>query len=85
MPYPVLDLSTPDVGVEVKGEADPKALVDQLTEVRDALAPVLAGPQAILQMLVVSLTVHADGRLAFVTRGANDASVVMTFSRPPMV
>ena len=46
MPYPVLDLSTPDVGVQVKGEADPKSLADQLTEVRDALAPVMAGPQA---------------------------------------
>jgi len=82
MPYPVLDLSTPDVGVEVKGKADPKALADQLTEVRDAIAPVLAGPQATVQTVVLSLTVDADGGLAFVTRGAPDASVVMTFSRP---
>ena len=82
MPYPVLDLSTPDVGVEVKGDADPKTLADQLTEVRDALAPVLSGPQAAVQSLVLSLTVNADGGLAFVTRGASDASVVMTFSRP---
>jgi hypothetical protein len=82
MPYPVLDLSTPDVGVQVKGEADPKSLADQLTEVRDALGPVLAGPQATVQALTLSLTVDANGGLAFVTRGATDASVVMTFSRP---
>jgi hypothetical protein len=82
MPYPILDLSTPDVGVQVKGETDPKTLADQLTEVRDALAPVLAGPQATVQSLMISLTVDPDGGLAFVTRGAPDASVVMTFSRP---
>jgi hypothetical protein len=82
MPYPVLDLSTPDVGVQVKGEANSKSLADQLTEVRDALGPVLAGPQATVQALTQSLTVDANGGLAFVTRGAPDASVIMTFSRP---
>ena len=82
MPYPILDLSTRDAGVQVKGEADPKTLADQLTEIRDAIAPVLAGPQATVQMLVVSLTVDPDGGLAFVTRGAPDASLTMTFSRP---
>ncbi|MGH2683091.1 MAG: hypothetical protein ACRDIX_07645 [Actinomycetota bacterium] len=82
MPYPILDLSTPEVGVQVKGKADPKSLADQLTEVRDALGPVLAGPQATVQTLVVWLTVDEEGGLAFVTRGAPDASVVMTFSRP---
>ncbi|HEV8572007.1 MAG TPA: hypothetical protein VGR49_03015 [Actinomycetota bacterium] len=82
MPYPILDLSTTDVGVQVKGKADPKSLADQLTELRDALGPILAGPQATVQALVVSLTVDADGGLAFVTRGAPDASIVMTFTRP---
>ena len=53
----------------VKGEADPKSLADQLTEVRDTLAPVMAGPQAAVQSLMVSLTVDPDGGLAFVTRG----------------
>jgi hypothetical protein len=82
LPYPILDLSSSDVGVQVKGKPDPKSLVDQLIELRDALGPILAGPQATVQSLVVSLTVDSDGGLAFVTRGAPDASVVMTFSRP---
>jgi hypothetical protein len=84
MPYPVLDLSTPEADVKVTGETDPKVLADQLTEVRDALISVVAGPQATIQTLVLSLTVDPDGGLAFVTRGAPNASLVMTFTKSIM-
>lgn len=82
MPYPVLDLSTPDADIKVTGATDPKILADQLIEVRDAMATVVATPQATIQTIVLSLTVDADGSLAFVTRGAPNASVTMTLSRP---
>jgi hypothetical protein len=82
MPYPILDLSASDVQIQVSGKTDPKSLADQLAEVRDAIGPVLAGPQATVQSLLLSMTVDPDGSLAFVSRGAPDASVVMTFSRP---
>jgi hypothetical protein len=82
MPYPILDLSTADARIEVGGQIDPKSLADQLGELRDALGPVLASPQATVLSLMVSLTVDPEGGLAFVSRGAPDASLVMTFTRP---
>jgi hypothetical protein len=81
VPYPILDLSTSDAQIQVSGKTDPKSLADQLAEARRH-RPGPRRPQATVQSLILSMTVDPDGSLAFVSREAPDASVVMTFTRP---
>lgn len=88
--YPVVDLSNDaaTVAIASKGEVDIDALRDQLTEIRDALSPLVASatPAGGIQLssLELSLTVGAEGGVWFVAKGSIEASITMTFSRAPV-
>lgn len=95
--YGVLDLTTETpVQVTAEGEAfwpgrsrevDLGMLRSQLEEIRDAILPI-AGPGAEagsfgLQTLEFDLTIGAEGKIWFVAKGSVEASIKLTFGRPP--
>lgn len=67
------------------GVVDLESLRSQLSEIRDALSPVIeqqsAQPGFRLNSMELSLTVGLEGRVWFVAKGSGEASLTMTWSR----
>ncbi|HEV7529008.1 MAG TPA: hypothetical protein VGO29_08940 [Solirubrobacteraceae bacterium] len=87
--YPLVDLSTANVNAgvvyESKVKVDPAAIARELKDITDAVAPVVAsdaGRQGFgLQSVAITLTVGAEGGVAFVAKGSAEASITLTLGR----
>lgn len=63
---------------------DSGELRKQLEDLTGSLGPILDGHGALaLESLVVGLTLTAAGRVAFIAEAGVEASITLTFSRPP--
>jgi len=86
--YGVAELTQTEgvVDVELRGEVDLDELRDQLSEIRDAINPIITEVPADgalgLESLELSLTVGYEGRILFLVSGSVQASITLTFSRP---
>jgi hypothetical protein len=64
----------------------PSELANQLKDISDAIAPVLAEAEPSsgfgLQTIELSLTIGAEGGVWFVAKGSAEASIAVTFGRP---
>lgn len=69
-----------------RGNVDLDYLSQQLTEIRDAITPVLAEepqPERFgLQSVQMALTVGAEGKSWFIINGSAEASITSTFPGP---
>lgn len=86
--YPVVDLSADEPGsivYEGRTKVDPAAIAQQLKDIADAVGPVVANEQAAdgfgLQTVAITLTVGAEGGVAFVAKGSAEASITLTLGR----
>jgi hypothetical protein len=82
--YGVVDLSAPyGVQVEALGKVNPRELVERLIPIRDALSKLIEPNSKFgLESLEVSLTLTAEGGVAFIAKGSAEASLTLTFARP---
>lgn len=82
--YDIVDLSAgPGVQVEAWGKVNPRNLVEKLIPIRDALTQLIEPNSKFgLQSLEVSLTLTAEGGVAFIAKGSAEASLTLTFARP---
>jgi hypothetical protein len=89
--YPIVDLTQPVPEADFPGytsqsKVNPGNLADELVTIRDAFQRVLHGPAAPaggfgLKMVEVSLTVTAEGGVAFIAKGSIEGSITLTFER----
>jgi translation elongation factor EF-1beta len=87
--YPVVDLSSPAVDAGVLYESgvkvDPEAIARELKEIAEAVAPIIGTQQHDngfgLQSVAITLTVGAEGGVAFVAKGSAEASITLTLGR----
>jgi hypothetical protein len=87
--YPVVDLTTNQPGTEVAYESgvkvNPEAIARELKDIADAVAPIVDSEQAGagfgLQSVAITLTVGAEGGVAFVAKGSAEASITLTLAR----
>jgi hypothetical protein len=72
--------------VEQRGGVDLDKLRDQLTEIRDAISPMVTEVPADgalgLESVAISLTVSREGRILFIASGSVSASITLTWARP---
>jgi hypothetical protein len=90
--YPIVDLTQPVPeadfpGLMSRSKVNPGSLADELVPIRDAFQRVLQGPDATgggfgLKTVEVSLTVTAEGGVAFIAKGSIEGSITLTFERP---
>lgn len=84
--FDVVDLSksgTTRGGGAVAGTVDPAKLAADLANIRNELDPLLDDEEAgiTLKSIVVKLAVSAEGKVAFIAKGAAEASIEVTFER----
>lgn len=86
--YPVVDLSANEhesIAYEGRAKVDPAAIAKQLKDIADAVGPVVADERAAggfgLQTVAITLTVGAEGGVAFVAKGSAEASITLTLGR----
>jgi hypothetical protein len=87
--YPVVDLSSPAGGAGVLYESgvkvDPESIARELKEIADAVAPIIGAQQHDngfgLQSVAITLTIGAEGGIAFVAKGSAEASITLTLGR----
>ena len=88
--FRVVDLTQPDLNVASPLQAGKLGAVDldqmrsQLTQIRDALSPVLEEePQKSIQLqsIELDLTVGLEGQVWFVAKGTAEASLRLIWSR----
>ncbi len=87
--YPVVDLTAPSAGAGVLYESgvkvDPGAIARELKDIADAVAPIVGTQQHDggfgLQSVAITLTVGAEGGVAFVAKGSAEASITLTLGR----
>ena len=90
--YPIVDLTqaVPEAdfpGFMSQSKVNPRNLADELVPIRDAFQKVLAGQDAAgggfgLRTVEVSLTVTAEGGVAFIAKGSIEGSITLTFEGP---
>lgn len=88
--YPVVDLTDASGGAGVAYESgvrvDPAAIARELKDIADAVTPVMGAEHAAggfgLQSLTITLTVGAEGGVAFVAKGSAEASITLTIGHP---
>jgi hypothetical protein len=81
--YPVVDLTVAPSALESRPSIDPARLAQQLKDIANAIAPVVAeadrqGPFG-LQSIELALTVGAEGGVWFVAKGSAEASITVKF------
>jgi len=88
--YGVVDLTAAPntTGVDTltpAGQVDLEKLRDQLTDIRDALHPLLEADATThglgLASVEVKLSVGFEGKVLFVAKGSAEASITLTFAR----
>jgi len=84
--YPVADLTTPHAeALERRTMINPSEIARQLRDISDAIAPVLEDEQPKqgfgLEKIELTLTIGAEGGVAFVAKGSAEASITLTFNR----
>jgi hypothetical protein len=86
--YAVVDLTaeTPaEVTYESGVKVNPEKIAAQLNDIATAVAPIVASEQTSggfgLQSVAITLTVGAEGGVAFVAKGSAEASITLTLGR----
>jgi hypothetical protein len=90
--YPIVDLTqqVPEADFPdftSRSRVNPGNLADELVPIRDAFQRVLSGQDAAgggfgLKTVEVTLTVTAEGGVAFIAKGSIEGSITLTFERP---
>jgi hypothetical protein len=88
--YPVVDLSaepSESIAYESGVRVDPTAIATQLKDIADTVGPVVANDEPTggfgLKSIAITLTVGAEGGVAFVAKGSAEASITLTLERSP--
>jgi hypothetical protein len=66
-------------------QVDTDDLCQELAQIRDSLGPLLSDSAKDLSLssVDIALTLSASGKVWFIAEGAVEASITLTFSRPP--
>lgn len=84
--YPLADLSSKPDLLESRVRVNPDTIARELRDITDAIAPVMGDTMDQegygLQSIAITLTVGAEGGLAFVAKGSAEASITVTIARP---
>lgn len=92
--YDVVDLSSTPSGQRagdrtigaVVGSVESSVVAEGLRALRDDLSELFADDDRLgLKSLVIKLVVSAEGKVAFIAKGAAEASIELTFERPSAV